>query len=639
MFLIVYYLIVSALAAKCTVEANTADCVKDKCEMVGTKEICTQCNKGKVPINGECAAKASDDVKAKCTDSAGTGVSDQTCAKCAGKTFMYKGGCYDKGAAPGNKICSDQASSGTDGVCTTCIKDNGFFRNPSAAVDKESCIACNDETGANYNKGVANCKTCDPPGSAGSDGAPQTATCTVCVDGYFVDSSANPKKCTACTAHCNKCSAAGDDQCTECVEGYFVGAANSSPGACVSCGDASGETWKGVDGCLKCTTSGAANKPATCTECQAERYFKEGPPVSCVTAASCNTGYFPMTDSADSNKKKCLACSTADKGGIGGCSACELLPSTTRASTVLISCSACSTNNLSPLKNECMQNCPAGTYAKDKVCTPCHASCSECTDDTESSCTACYPGHVLSKGDNTKGTCIKECTGKFAENCEANQCTASIGGSKYCSRCKSGFVPVDGICVPAETARAAPAGCTPSTTTAGTCESCKDAYFKESGGCYQSTAYPGKTLCSQAANGQCSQCANGQDKDSNGSCPACPANCASCAKDSGKACTKCFSGYYLDSANACKKCSETSGTITGVENCISCEKPSNNQGSVTCYIKTSGGSGGGGSSDNSTSSDPKLSSGAIAGISVAVIVVVGGLVGFLCWWFICRGKA
>ncbi|ESU37585.1 ATPase involved in DNA repair/chromosome segregation [Giardia duodenalis] len=34
-----------------------------------------------------------------------------------------------------------------------------------------------------------------------------------------------------------------------------------------------------------------------------------------------------------------------------------------------------------------------------------------------------------------------------------------------------------------------------------------------------------------------------------------------------------------------------------------------------------------------------LSTGAIAGISVAVIVIVGGLVGFLCWWFLCRGKA
>ena len=34
-----------------------------------------------------------------------------------------------------------------------------------------------------------------------------------------------------------------------------------------------------------------------------------------------------------------------------------------------------------------------------------------------------------------------------------------------------------------------------------------------------------------------------------------------------------------------------------------------------------------------------LSTGAIAGISVAVIAVVGGLVGFFCWWFVCRGKA
>ncbi|ESU39623.1 Variant-specific surface protein [Giardia duodenalis] len=34
-----------------------------------------------------------------------------------------------------------------------------------------------------------------------------------------------------------------------------------------------------------------------------------------------------------------------------------------------------------------------------------------------------------------------------------------------------------------------------------------------------------------------------------------------------------------------------------------------------------------------------LSTGAIAGIAVAAVIVVGGLVGFLCWWFLCRGKA
>ena len=43
-------------------------------------------------------------------------------------------------------------------------------------------------------------------------------------------------------------------------------------------------------------------------------------------------------------------------------------------------------------------------------------------------------------------------------------------------------------------------------------------------------------------------------------------------------------------------------------------------------------------SASSSANRSGLSTGAIAGISVAA-VVVGGLVGFLCWWFVCRGKA
>lgn len=40
-----------------------------------------------------------------------------------------------------------------------------------------------------------------------------------------------------------------------------------------------------------------------------------------------------------------------------------------------------------------------------------------------------------------------------------------------------------------------------------------------------------------------------------------------------------------------------------------------------------------------TNKSSGLSTGAIAGIAVAAVIVVGGLVGFLCWWFLCRGKA
>ena len=42
---------------------------------------------------------------------------------------------------------------------------------------------------------------------------------------------------------------------------------------------------------------------------------------------------------------------------------------------------------------------------------------------------------------------------------------------------------------------------------------------------------------------------------------------------------------------------------------------------------------------SSSTNKSSLSTGAIAGISVAAVVVVGGLAGFLCWWFLCRGKA
>ena len=210
-------------------------------------------------------------------------------------------------------------------------------------------------------------------------------------------------------------------------------------------------------------------------------------------------------------------------------------------------------------------------------------------------------------------------------------CTASIGGSKYCSKCKSGFVPVDGLCVSA-TARA-PTGCTPSND--GTCSACTDTYFKESGGCYQSTAYPGKTLCEKASNGKCTLCANLQTPDTNGSCPLCAAGCDMCDTPKTSTCWGCLPGYYL-STDKCMKCDSDDGSITGVKDCVSCDPPDSNQGSVTCYVTQE---------PTVNPTDPSvnkggssLSTGAIAGISIVIILIIGGLAGFLCWWFLCRKK-
>ena len=598
--------------------ADTTDhCAASACNVqIGDSLYCSQCKANYVPIDGTCT-QVGDDIKTKCKKADGSALenTDTQCGQCGAGYFLHKGGCYQFGGAVGKLICTDPStpdSSLTAGKCATCA--TGYFKNPATvAADKPPCIACNDTTGNSGNKGIDKCSTCTIETSPTSD---QTAKCTKCETGKYLKSDGT-------------CA----DRCAPNTE--FVKNDPTNGNKCVSCGTVADG---GIANCAECSllpsASGSSTALIKCTKCGNSKYLKDG---TCVDKTDCTGTTFPKEDNPKGNK--CVPCNDSTNGGIENCGECSLLPSTSRSSTPLVTCSACSTNNLSPLKNECMQNCPAGTYAdSNRVCLACHTSCASCKDNNaESSCTACYPGSVLNHGSTPgKGTCIPECTGRYAENCEANQCTAVLGGSKYCSRCKGGFVPVDGLCVSA-TARA-PAGCTPSTTTAGTCESCKNAYFLQSGGCYQAAVYPGNTLCTTTDNnGKCQTCANGQTANSGtGSCPACHPTCKTCtATNDPTKCSACFSGYYLDASKACKKCSETSGNIQGVENCISCEKPSNDSGTVTCYVKTSGG----GSGDNSTGSDPKLSSGAIAGISVAVIVVVGGLVGFLCWWFICRGKA
>ena len=542
---------------------------------------------------------------------------------------MFQGGCYSKDAAPGNTMCTQAAN----GICSAAAA--GYFVPPPDDRDAshQSVIPCGSEeeiTVKNNHKykGVAHCTQCETPTTATDDTiTAKAATCTACEDGYFVAQSG--AACTACDEQCATCEATGQDKCKSCKDGYFLGATSGGQGKCIQCSFKAETNWPGVDNCAKCTSSNTQNTPATCTECAEGYYLKtDGSTTSCVAAEQCNNGFFPTTD--NTGKKVCVKCSDNANGGIANCGECSLLPSTAEGSTVLVTCTKCSTNNLSPLKDACLDSCPAGTYDSSNVCTPCHMSCAECNGNAnQDSCTACYPGHVLNRttDSGSTGTCIPECTGRYAENCEPDMCTAVLGGSKYCSRCKSGYVPVDGLCVSAGTTRAALTGCTLGTDR--TCSACTDAYFKESGGCYQSTAYPGKTLCSSAADGKCTGCANGQIPDSStGVCPACPAGCLKCSNTS--TCTDCLAGYYLSSSK-CVKCDTDDNTIKGVPNCVSCAPPSNGNGAVTCYV-------------TQQSTDPSvnrggLSSGAIAGISVAVIAVVGGLVGFLCWWFVCKGKA
>ena len=234
---------------------------------------------------------------------------------------MYKGGCYSKDTAPGNAMCAQAAN----GICSQEADTNKYFVPPSDTdAIHDSVVSCRDATGVTFGnggntktyKGVDGCETCTAPKTISGSTGVEAATCTKCgsskivktdngvtfcvdpaecKDGFFVDTTVDPNKCTACTdQHCLTCSAAEANKCSVCAEGYFVGAATGSEGSCVSCSDTSAGSsgFVGVAGCTKCTrpnTSGASGT-ATCDECEAGKKPSEDN-TKCNTCADANCSF------------------------------------------------------------------------------------------------------------------------------------------------------------------------------------------------------------------------------------------------------------------------------------------------------------------------------------------------------------
>ena len=461
-------------------------------------------------------------------------------------------------------------------------------------------------------KGVLNCAVCTAPQAGGSG---EVATCTACTDGYY----GAPTCTNQCDNTCKSCAGAGTAACTSCKtsnnkEYLKVTDPQVRTGECVdqaTCtGDGTHFLVVNTKTCYPCgsVTDGGVADCQTCTSSKSDGAAK----AVTVTCSACTAeGKKPNADGT-----KCVDCAAA------GCTKCS-------DEGVCLQCSA--DKYLTPT-GQCVDKCEklGGYYTNgNNVCQPCDPSCASCTAAGADKCLSCPAGKVLKYTDESNpsdGSCMDECkTG--ASGCA--DYGATIGGSKYCSKCsETSQAPLNGNCA-ANTAR------TQFCTTAkdGACTQCVNNYFLLNGGCYQTTRQPGSQVCTAAdATGKCKTCTNGQTADTSiGVCPACPAGCSKCSGSS--TCTACLTGYYL-SGTKCVKCATDDNTIKGVPNCVSCAPPSGS-GPVTCYVTQE-------PSVNPT--DPSvnkggLSSGVIVGISVAGIVVVGGLVGFLCWWFICRGKA
>ncbi|EFO62738.1 VSP [Giardia lamblia P15] len=590
--------------AECTKPnaAGAATCSKCKAGYAKKENACVQCGEG----CSECSA----DTPAQCTACFnGKYLNTNTCVdsnQCPSGTYAdsYSGKCET--CAAGTSGGSDQTIAGiTD--CTICSLDEANKRlvcsgcgggkllktdatGATSCVDSGTCVTDYFSEGSecvlcgNEEKGgVAGCKSCS-----------KKDTCTACLAGYF--DSGTPK-CTACSENCLTCNNADAGQCTKCKPGYFV--QGGGTGTCTACG-------------ANC---------ATCDEAGDDK------------CKSCKIGFFLV----GSPKGACIVCDDKLSKGIEGCSKCE------------------ATGPGNPPK-----------------------------------CTSCKDNYHHEPGSAGAVTCKKFCEDPTACGGTAGACEAIVVQDNgdflhYCSLCGDlKTFPINGICT----------GTKGDNTCANSvCTQCAAGYFLYMGGCYSATSAPGNLMCKEAPNGVCiapsennkyflvpGAASNQQsvmacenplgtavgEKAYVGveGCDTCtapaplteagmrPARCTACNSGgkpnlAGSGCFSCTVGgcSHCSANEVCEACTNkeqrpnTAGTqciSCNIDGCTRCSEENKCdqcgdgyrlEGEACIATKPSGGNRSG------------LSTGAIAGIAVAAIVVVGGLVGFLCWWFLCRGKA
>ncbi|ESU43691.1 Variant-specific surface protein, partial [Giardia duodenalis] len=596
----------------------------EQCEApIGGTSYCSKCNdpSNYAPVDGACEdVETQADKKALCTAH-----SDGACTECGSTSFLYKGGCYQPNdRKPGQSLCLVAAG----GVCTEAA--TGYFIPTGAANTDQSVVACGDDTtgvtvGGSTYKGVAGCQECVDPDAATGARADTVATCTRCVDPKYLKDS-------ECVADASAC---GD--------GYAAKEDSKNGNRCIKCNDADNG---GIADCAQCTATASPIRSGaplvTCSQCSNKkvRPDKKGCIDTCPANSSdnngvceCVSGYAPDETGCTQNTTPqcktpgCKACTNPAKDNevCTECNESKYLTPTGQCvddcgklgnyyGAADRKCKECTAVNCAECKPDgSCQTCSTGFYLDTKECKACDSSCKSCSGATNADCTECPSGKALKYGnDDTKGTCGEGCTtGTGSGACKT--CGLTVEGTAYCSACAMGSeYPQNGVCV-SKTIRATDT-CSDSTIQNGICTACASNYFKMNGGCYETTRYPGKSVCTQVASGgnTCDSPAPGYKVDNGGNLVTCPVGCSVCTtsttcgtcadgyvlannvctkcdvscltcETNASTCKECADGYYL-SGSTCASCESNSGGITGVSGCLSCAAPSSNTGPVLCYL-------------------------------------------------------
>ncbi|TNJ30472.1 High cysteine membrane protein [Giardia muris] len=570
-------------------------CEPESCFVLGSLLSCAQCEAGFVPLDGLCTpvGEATRDV---CTVMDSMASTATRCTACGDMYLLHRGGCYALSTLKsGLKGVESFVEPRTAGVCA----DGSAFTIPG--VDGEFCKKCSETGEAPIN---------------GKCGTPVADT----------------------------------DHCTL-----------DSKGACTDCNAGSGSNnyFLFYGGCYDQTSSPGS------TLCKT------------VVDGKCTAPL--IADAITFIKDEVLyLCSdtSADAGGMTNCGTCNYRYPTPDSSEKIFKCTDCIpgtgpiSNSLSEIGacETCPQDCKGcadiGFGFGCMRCTPgknsidgiCEANNNVCIDDVSSGyCQSCKNGYM-----RFLGACLSPYKASSMGICSKDN-QFLVGEALVCKECKAGFVPIDGTCISIGAVntgtRAAgdnicmkADGTTPVEKTATKCEACKnptgsDNYFLFNGGCYPAEVSVGYTvgshICSQASNGAC---ADGKLLPTSGLynnsgvltlCSSRVPGCGQCVSDvtSGAVtCSACGFGYY-GTAPDCKACSTVlSGcTVCDATTCSVCWDGSAPDSDGKCSSPP----------DHTSSSSSGLSGGAIAGIVIAVILVLsalGGLAGFLGWWFGCRKK-
>ncbi|ESU37022.1 Variant-specific surface protein [Giardia duodenalis] len=536
-----------------------------------------------VPVDGDIPVMGFSD----CTKDNDKGL----CINCANSAeyFLFYGGCYYKKSGIGSRLCSAVVS----GVCTEWKTQFDFIFNKN---DNDGGYLCGDAT----NGGVSDCATCSYESGA--------VTCTRCSAGYL---GVDGKSCS------ESCSEDTRGACTKVTEG-----SESTEVSC-RCVCRMG-LYSSFGTCVSCTDSCAICKDSTPDGCQI-----------------CKPGKILEPSVVANGNAKCV-----DECAVGSeCAECGITIDGSRY------CTRCKDSNMYPLNGVCFAGAQKDPYCTSKangVCITCSSSAflmnggcyttehypgsTICDKQVDGKCTTTKKGYWISDDgkllecDPTCLACTAPGPGRCTR-CPSDKLLKKVSGATTGScvdpgACADGYYADGDACLPCATP-----GCKTCGRTS-FCTECAGELFVSLDGRSCLGECTGDRVVGEAPGGvQRCWCERGflpaPDKSGCVPAPECPPDmpwCAAC-NESGNCLSCVTSGHNVQVDQ--RTCAEGCGA-----------RASSNQGVCMCETGTI--------LDKGVCIPVNTLTGrkmvAVTVSAASAVLVISALIGFLCWWFICRGK-